>query len=164
MCGFVLLLGTALLMQSPQSRAETLYKTLDADGRAIYSDRPPTVGKVVKTIDVVSPPSTPLPESVLRYRDELRRSMQQRLAEEATPREARQPALFAAQWCGYCRQAKAYLAGRKIVYEEFDVDTPAGARALAKTAGGRGLPYLVWNGRELQGYTAKAYDDFFRAR
>ena len=34
--------------------------------------------------------------------------------------------IFTAKWCGYCRQALAYLGEKKIGYTEHDIDTPVG--------------------------------------
>ena len=155
-----LLLVAACLAAPLVSRADTVYMSRDGQGQVVYSDRPPALGKIDKTLDIAPLPSTPLPESVLRYRLELSKSMQRRLDEEAAPRTAPLPTLFTAAWCGYCRQAKAYLAGRKLRYEEIDVDTPEGSKALARV-GGAGLPFLVWNERKLQGYTVAGYDAFF---
>jgi len=76
--------------------------------------------------------------------------------------------LFMAPWCSYCMGAKAYLAAHDIPYREFDVDTPSGQKAFEETggtrgvpAGKRGIPFLVWQGKEIRGFTASRYDAFF---
>ena len=76
--------------------------------------------------------------------------------------------LFMATWCSYCMGAKAYLAKHDIPYREFDVDTPSGQKAFEKTggtrgvpAGKRGIPFLVWKGEQIRGFTASRYDQFF---
>jgi glutaredoxin len=149
---------------SAAAHAATLYKSIGPDGEVVYSDRPPASGKVDKTFEFSNLPSTPLPESVVKYRDELRKSMEKRLAESAVPR-GRQPVIFTAKWCGYCRQALAYLAEKKISYTEHDIDTPGGMRAFAETGAGRGVPLLLVGEQKLQGYSRPAYETVFsRAR
>lgn len=76
--------------------------------------------------------------------------------------------LFMAPWCSYCMQAKAYMAQHDIAYREFDVDTPVGQKAFEETggtrdvpAGKRGIPFLVWEGHQIRGFTASRYAEFF---
>ena len=153
----------ALLLAPALTQADTVYKSIGPDGKVIYSDKPPGTGKVEKTLDFSNLPSTPLPESVIRYRDELQKSMQKRLSETGKRRDTSQPALFTAQRCGYCRQAKAYLAEKRIRYQEYDIDTPDGMRALVESGGGRGVPVLLWNDQKIQGFSRSAYDVLFSA-
>ncbi len=77
--------------------------------------------------------------------------------------------LFMAPWCGYCMQAKAYMAKHDITYREYDVDTAAGQKAFERMggtrdvpAGKRGIPFLVWQGKEIRGFQASRYAEFFR--
>lgn len=135
---------------------ETLYKTIGADGRVEYTDRPPAAGKAAKTLNFTDLPATPLPESVLRYREELHRSMKDRLANAGKP--AAGPQLFTAVWCGYCSKAKSYLAQRGIAFREHDIDTPDGQLAFAQAGNASGIPLLVLGEQRVQGFSAAAYD------
>ena len=148
--------GTAL--------AGTVYKSVGPDGKVVYSDQPPPSGsKVEKTLDFANLPTTPLPDSVLRYREDLQKSMQKRLADPGNEPAASETVLFSAVWCRYCRDAKAYLAEKGIRYREYDVDTPDGRQALTAAGAGKGIPLLVRNGRKIQGYSRQAYDALFQA-
>ncbi len=151
----------ALLLAPALTQADTVYKSIGADGKVTYSDKPPGAGNVEKTLNFSNLPSTPLPESVIRYRDELQKSMQKRLSETGKRRDTSEPTLFMAQWCGYCRQAKAYLAQKSIRYQEYDIDTSDGMRAFAESGSGRGVPVLVWNDKKVQGFSRSAYDTLF---
>jgi|SRR5882672_5185493 len=140
------------------TQADTVYKSVGPDGKTIYSQDPPSGGQAAKKLSFTNLPSTPMPDSVLRYRDELEKSMKKRLADGAKPREFVFPTLFTAQWCGYCRQAKAYLAEKKVRYQEYDIDTADGMRAYVDSGSGRGVPVLLWKGQKVHGFSRAAYD------
>ena len=147
------------LLAALTAHAATLYKSIGPDGQVVYSDQPPQSGKVEKTFDFANLPASPVPESLTRYRQDLEKSAQQRLT--AAP-PGREPVLYRAAWCGYCRQAEAYLAEKRIGYTRIDIDTPEGKAAfVAAGAGGKGIPFMVANGRQMRGYTRAAYDAFF---
>ena len=71
--------------------------------------------------------------------------------------------LYMATWCGYCKAAKSYLAGKGIAYRELDIDTPSG-KAAFKQLGARGVPVLLTNGQKIAGFTPQAYDAVFMPR
>ncbi|HYC45211.1 MAG TPA: glutaredoxin domain-containing protein [Burkholderiales bacterium] len=140
--------------------AATLYKSVMPDGRVVYSDQPPATGKIEQTFNFSNLPSTPMPESVVRYRQELEKGMQKRLANSAAP-SGSTPVLFSASWCKYCRQAEAYLAEKRIAYQRQDIDTPEGMKALVQSGSGRGVPVLLVSGQRVQGFSRPAYDALF---
>jgi glutaredoxin len=154
----------ALFLIPALVHADTVYKTIGPDGRVIYSQQPPADGKVAKEFTFANLPATPLPESVVRYRNELQKSMQNRLAGNSKRLDTSEPVLLMAQWCGYCRQAKGYLAEKGIRYKEYDIDTEAGMRALIEAGSGRGVPVMLWNDKKVQGFSRAAYDALFNAR
>ena len=127
----LLFLGTILV--SGVGCAGTLYKSVSPDGTVLYSDQPRADGKVQKTITFTELPATPLPESVIRYRQALQKSMQNRLTSAQKP-SGGSAQLFTAQWCGYCRKAKAYLGEKGVGYQEHDIDTPEGRLAFAQVS------------------------------
>lgn len=141
--------------------AATLYKSIGPDGRVTYSDQPPAGSRVDKTLSFIESPSSPLPESVLRYREGLEKGVQKRLAEVAKA-GAGKVRLFTAQWCGYCRQARAYLNEKGIGFAELDVESSEGQQAYAALGGGSGVPVLAWKSERLQGYSRASYDQFFQ--
>ncbi len=154
----MLVLALALAF-APAIHADTIYKSVGPDGRVTYSQKPPAGAKIEKTLSYENLPATPLPDSVARYRDELQKSVQKRFADAGS--DGGTPVIFTAVWCGYCRQAKAYLGAKGIAYREYDVETPDGMRAFAQAGGSRGVPLLVWKGRRVQGFSLDAYDSVF---
>ena len=138
----------------------TLYKSIGPDGRTIYSDVPPPQARDSKTLTFKNLPASPLSADTLAYVEQLRKSADTR-ASAPPPRDT---VLFSAKWCGYCKQAKAYLAAKGIAYREVDIDTAEGKSAYAQLGGNSGVPQLFANGRGVTGFTAAAYDAFFQAR
>ncbi len=139
--------------------AQTLYKSVGTDGRVVYSDKPPVTGAVEKTMKLenlpvsvvpgASPAPSPAPPDTTQT------------AQTTAPRG--DVVLYMATWCGYCKAAKAYLAGKGIAYRELDIDTPSG-KAAFKQLGARGVPVLLTNGQKIAGFTSQAYDAVFVAR
>ena len=155
----LLLLILATLLTSPTVFADSIYRSLGPDGRVTYSDQPPTTGKVQKVYSFDNLPASPVPEATQRYREGLESGMKQRLADQAVP--AGGTRLYSAAWCGYCRQAKAYLGQKGIRYQEIDIDSAAGREDFARSGGGGGIPLLLHNGQRVRGFTSTAYDTLF---
>lgn len=146
------------LAASSTALADSMYKSLTPDGRVVYSDRPPVAGKLVKAIQFEPGPSTPLPSV---YAEQLRRLRASAPAAASEP--LRGVVLYSAVWCGYCKQAKAYLANKGIRYQEIDIDSDDGKLAYAKAGGGQGVPLLSAGGRSIVGFSSLSYDQLFAA-
>ncbi len=156
-------LGAALIAYCSGAIAQTLYKSIGPDGQVIYSDRTPTQGKVEKTLTVSSLPNTALPASTFSYVEQLRR---QQAASSTLPHKSVSSGsiLFTASWCGYCKQAKAYLSSKGIPYQEVDIESEAGVRAYAEAGGKKGVPLLAHGAVRVTGFSAHACDEVFAAR
>lgn len=152
------LLGIAAT--STPAGAQQLFKSVGPDGRVTYSDRPPTDGRVEKTLKLAPQPSSSLSPQSQSYVEQLKRL---RAAAPPTAAPPGQTLLYSASWCGYCRQAKAFMASRGLAYREIDIDSESGLAAFA-AAGGGGIPLLVQGERRLQGFSARSYEAFFAPR
>ena len=146
------------------AHAETLYKVIGADGKTTYTDRPPADAKSTTAMQFSDAPSTPLPDSVMKYQAELQKGMQGRLAQANRLDAIGTVTLFSATWCGHCTKAKAYLRSKGISFQELDIDTPGGGRAYFEAGGKRGVPLLMAGGKRLEGFSGDAYDYFFAAK
>ncbi len=148
------------LLAAVTAGAQTVYKSIGPDGRTVYSDQPPTTGKLQKTMKFELAASA-LPASAASYMEQFRKTHP-----SAAPQAGgKGVTLYSAVWCGYCRQAKGWLAAHGVAYTDIDVDAPGGTAALAQVAGaGTGIPVLVVDGRPLNGFSADAYDSAFAGR
>ena len=146
--------------------AQTLYKSIASDGRVVYSDKPPTEGRLAKTLKTEDLPNTALPAGYEAELKRLRQSLNLNGSKSATPSaiSSGSNVLFTAVWCGYCKQAKAYLASKGVQYESVDIDSPSGKSTFAATGGSGGIPLLVANGKQIRGFNTQAYDKFFMAQ
>ncbi|MDP4076095.1 glutaredoxin domain-containing protein [Acidovorax sp. A1169] len=141
------------------AHAQTLYKSVDASGKVVYSDQPPASGAVQKTLKLESLPVSVVPGNPLPPTTPGQAPVEAQKA--AQPRG--EVTLYMATWCGYCKAAKAYLGGKGIAYREFDVDTPTGKAAFAQL-GARGVPVLLTNGQRVAGFSTQSYDAVFASR
>lgn len=135
-----------------------MYKIVTPAGRVVYTDHPPTEGKLLKTLTPDAAPATALPRTAAEQLHKL-----QSLRATAAPTTSG-VVLYSAVWCGYCTKAKAYLAGKGIAYREIDIDTPDGMASFAQAGGGKGVPLLVANGQRVQGFSPAAYDELLARR
>lgn len=137
----------AALLCSSTAWSQSLYKVVSPAGKISYSSEKPE-GPIAKTLtyaklDVGSP-------------------------------QAAQPkvVLYTAAWCGYCTQAKAYMAAKNIRYEEIDVETNYGRSAFARATGlppipddkrASGIPFLVMGDVKQRGFSLDTYERLFAA-
>lgn len=137
--GLALLLGLAVCLPL---QAGTLYKAVGPDGKTYYTDQPPPAGRVTRSIDFADEPAG---------------------ASRQSPGTAGElPVIYTTPSCGYCRQAKAWMSSHGVRYRESNVETDSGQRAYRQAGGGGGVPYLVWQGQRVMGFSVDQYQAMFR--
>ncbi len=154
------LLAGVLLVAAAAS-AQTVYKSVGPDGKIVYSDHPPTTGRLEKTMKFELA-SSALPASAASYMEQFRKTH----PNGSLPAEVgKGVTLYSAVWCGYCKQAKAWLGAHGVAYTNVDIDAPGGMAALAQASGGStGVPVLVVDGKKMTGFSSSAYDAAFKNR
>lgn len=153
-------LALAYVCASDAQTTTTLYKSVGPDGKVVYSDRPDAKARDAKVLTFHNLPASPLSAQTLAYIEQLQKSADQR-ASSPPPADV---VLFSAVWCGYCKQAKAYLASKQVAYREFDIDTKEGLAFFAHAGGKSGVPLLLVNGQRVSGFSPAAYDALLPAR
>jgi glutaredoxin len=65
-------------------------------------------------------------------------------------------------WCGYCRQARAYLTSRGIPFEDLDVEISAQGKQEYRELKGRGVPIILVGNQRMNGYSQAQLDSMLR--
>ncbi len=77
--------------------------------------------------------------------------------------------IYSAEWCGYCKKAKAWLTEKGVPYIERDVEKTAGAQAelssklTAAGVSGGGIPVVDWAGELIVGFDVAAFDRLLKS-
>jgi len=62
--------------------------------------------------------------------------------------------MYTTAWCGYCVRAKALLDGKRIEYDEINLDDdPQFRQKLLQQTGDWTVPQILIDGRPIGGYT-----------
>lgn len=69
--------------------------------------------------------------------------------------------LYSAEWCGYCKKAKAFMNEHNIRFTELDLDKSDDYIDQFEADGGEGIPYLVVGDRKVSGFSEKDYSSVF---
>lgn len=132
----LVLFGAAL---APAVLAAGVYKWTDADGRTHFGDRPPEDAAVqevkIQTFDGPAEVETVAPEFVYRS-----------------------VVIYTTDWCGVCKQAKAHLKSRGVVFTEFDIEKNGLAKAEFKRLNGKGVPLILVGDKRMSGFSAARLD------
>lgn len=155
---WALALALGLALPLAATAVDKVYKTIGPDGQVIYSQTPPAQvpGQVEKQMEFRNLPATALPDYVLKFRAEMERNMAQKASQAAAP-PGNGLQFFTAKWCGYCKQAQAWLNANGVAYQALDIDTPQGMTAFVRTGHKVAVPLLVGPNVKLQGFSAQAY-------
>lgn len=133
--------------------AQSLYKSIGPDGKVVYSDHPPTEGRIEKTMEFKNLPGNTLPPA------QLEQLKQKKTSQKAAYTD--QPVIYTTSWCGYCKKAKSYMSTKGISYKEYDIETDSGMASYAQAGGSGGVPLLVFRGQSVRGFSMEAYDTLF---
>ncbi len=71
--------------------------------------------------------------------------------------------VYTATWCAFCHAAKEYLTGKKIAFEDRDVESdPKFTEEAVTKSGQRGIPVLDINGTVIIGFDRPKIDAALR--
>lgn len=147
--------------------AAEIYKWVDENGVTYYSDSPTEdTPPAVETENEVVQPSKVAPSDGHRasqksgtetlepdFFDFLDDSPQQSVTARAPTVE-----IYETKWCGYCKLAKRFFRSRGIEFTAYDIEKdPRAARRMMTMTNRRGVPFVVINGKGIQGYSEQAY-------
>ena len=113
------------------------FRWTDAQGKVHYTDRPPPGAK-----------ATEVEMRINSYSGKPTVS-----GSPAGAAVGNNVVLYTTVWCGYCRQARAYLDSRKIRYSDRDVEKSDSAREEYRKFGARGVPVILVGSQRMNGYS-----------
>ena len=141
-----IIVACALLACIPAS-AQQIHRWVDADGRVQYSDKPPPGVK-----------SRPLQSRISSYAGTP--VVSGTASAGATRPEVK---MYSTDWCGYCRQAKAFFGRQGIRYTELDVEKSPAARDEYQRMGARGVPVILVGTQRMNGYSEESLAQMLKA-
>jgi glutaredoxin len=148
--------GSDLVSLGPDEGTRIYYQFIDEGGRVRFVERLEDVPERWRAnagfVEMSSPP--PLTPADARATIARRMESTRKQGAAAPPKVL----LYYANWCGYCRKAKAHLDRRGVPYEIRNVDVYAVKKELRAKTGRTGIPVLDIDGRILQGYRAASLD------
>lgn len=85
------------------------------------------------------------------------------LAGEEGPQDAEgKVVLYRTEWCGYCKQAAAYMQQKNMPFVERDIERNPAYKAEYRRLGGTGpVPFTVFGTRTLSGFSPSSFDNYY---
>ena len=151
--GLLLLIAACLAWLPAQAQ---LYKWTDEQGRLHYSDQAPDQDKMKAAVTRIESHSGPAVVSPLENSAPAAKSNPPAAAKGRVK-------LLTTSWCGYCRQARAYLNSRGIPFEDLDVEKSAQGKQEYRDLKGRGVPIILVGDQRMNGYSQARLDTMLRA-
>ena len=65
---------------------------------------------------------------------------------------------YSASWCGYCKQARAYMQSKNVPFTEYDVEKTEKGKADLKALNAPGVPVLLLGDQKLSGFQPAQFD------
>jgi glutaredoxin len=153
--------------RGPESATRLYYQFVDAGGRVRFVERLDEVPEGwrarVGFVEMATPP--PLtPGDARRARAQPPGAGRASGVGRALAAGPPTVLFYSADWCGWCRKAKAHMDGEGIRYELRDVDVPSVMSELVTKTGQKGIPAFDVDGRILTGFDPDGLERLLAAR
>lgn len=137
---------------SHYARAE-IYKWTDDNGVIHYSETEPE--KIVAEEIIIK-----TYKSVLIENNNEQPSINNEVTQNK--RSPQKVVMYSAEWCGVCRQAKAYFRKKNIRYTNYDIDKNKSARYRYESMGAKGVPVILVGNRRMNGFSVDGFEQLYR--
>lgn len=160
----LLIVFFVLILASPTFSVE-IYKWVDDKGVVHFSDTPPLDRPEAIEEQEASPSdsnpqdnSPPAAESQSAALEPDFFDILEQSPEAPEALEAPSVEIYTTSWCVYCKKAIQFFRSKGIEFAVYDIekDENAARRMMAFTSK-RAVPFVVINGRGIQGYSEEAY-------
>ena len=133
-----------------------IYRWVDKQGRAHFSDQPPLTQKS-ETID--------LPEITTYEGVSVADVKDSELADSSDTSKktgSKKVVMYSAEWCGVCKKAKKYFHSKKIPFKERDIDKSKKARKAFEKLNGKGIPVILVGKKRMNGFSVKRFESIYK--
>ncbi len=130
-----------------QTSSAEIYKWIDEQGNAHYTDNPPD-NKKVEEVDV----------KINTYSAVTVTPLVERLGKKG------KVVMYTATWCGICKKAERYFRKNKIAYVAYDVEKSRIGKVDFKLLKGRSVPVLIIGDKRMNGFTVSRFERVYKAQ
>ncbi|QMU61251.1 MAG: DUF4124 domain-containing protein [Gammaproteobacteria bacterium] len=124
-----------LIVFLPFTAYAEIYKTVDENGRVIFTDKPTAKAEQIEVrVNSVEGPAT--------------------ISSQDTGYSGKKVVMYSTAWCGVCKTAKKYMSNNGISYKEYDIEKNSNAHRKFKSLGGNGVPLIVVGKQTMSGFSA----------
>ncbi len=117
-----------LLLVIPFISVAEIYKSIDENGRVIFTDKPSVSAEQIEV-------DTSLIGTV-----------------EAG--KSKHVVMYSTSWCGVCKDARKYMRTKGIRYMEYDIEKMPSRQREFKRLGGKGVPLITVGEQKMSGFSA----------
>lgn len=133
-----------LVFITPSILSAEIYKTIDENGRVIFTDKPTAQSQAVE-VDTNANNADGLSESSYSKADEI--NSNKRTKQKSV-------VMYSTSWCGVCKNARSYLQSNGIKFKEYDIEKNTNAHSKYKKLGGKGVPLITVGKNKMSGFSA----------
>jgi glutaredoxin len=119
-----------------------VYRYTDENGRVVYSSQKPQRAESIRRVSIRH---NTISSGDNGYSDA----------------ENRDVIIYTAEWCGYCKSAKAYFDELGIEYSEYDIEKSRQAYLDYKSQGGAGLPLILVGDQKMTGFSRAGFQRLY---
>jgi len=145
------LITVAASLAAPALQAQPVYRSVGADGKVTFSDRPP-LAETGASARTASPSATVGNAGAQNLPYELRQAAQKYPV-----------VLYTSAECTPCAAGRSLLTSRGIPFSEKTVATAADSQALQRLSGETSLPFATIGSQQLKGFSDTEWTQFLDA-
>ena len=137
------LLAVFLMMNVVHSTAMAeVYRYTDTNGRVVYTSQKPASAGNIERVRIRQNTVSPGDNGYLEQGN-------------------REVVIYTAEWCQYCKSAKAYFDELGIDYSEYDIEKSRQAYLDYRNLGGSGLPLILVGDRKMTGFSRSGFQRLY---
>jgi glutaredoxin len=146
----LIVLGANVCLTLVCAQAQTVYRSVDANGRVTFSDQPPA--KLTSKATPIDNAAATAPSSGVTLPFELRQVA------------GKYPViLYTSANCAPCEGGRRYLMTRGVPFAEKTVSTQQDVEAFRGLSGSTTLPFLTIGGQHVSGYSSSEWTQYLSA-